>query len=141
MFPPACRRGRRKLVPGAVDPWAPDVSFFAGRWHVYYAVSTFGAKRSAIGVATSPTLDPARCRYGWTDEGVVVTSSDTTDYNAIDPNVFIDGAGTPWLDFGSFCGGIKLVRLDRDDRASRRAACCSRSRRASSRHGASRRRS
>ena len=100
------------LVPGAVDPWAPDLSFFAGRWHVYYAVSTFGAKRSAIGVATTPTLDPADPRYKWTDEGVVVTSGDTTDYNAIDPNVFIDRAGTPWLDFGSFFSGIKLVALD-----------------------------
>jgi arabinan endo-1,5-alpha-L-arabinosidase len=99
-------------IPGTPFPWAPDVSFFAGRWHVYYAVSTFGAKRSAIGLATSPTLDPNDRRYRWTDRGVVIESNEATDYNAIDPNVFIDTDGRPWLDFGSFNSGIKLVPLD-----------------------------
>jgi arabinan endo-1,5-alpha-L-arabinosidase len=98
-------------IPGAVAPWAPDVSFFAGRWHVYYAISTFGAKRSAIGVATNPTLDPRDPSYRWTDRGVVVESSDTTDYNAIDPNVVIDD-GHPWLTWGSFWSGIKLAAID-----------------------------
>jgi arabinan endo-1,5-alpha-L-arabinosidase len=87
------------------------VSFFAGRWHVYYAISTFGAKRSAIGVATNPTLDPRDPSYRWTDRGVVVESSDTTDYNAIDPNVVIDD-GHPWLTWGSFWSGIKLAAID-----------------------------
>ena len=99
-------------IPGTEIPWAPDVSYFAGRWHVYYAISTFGAKRSAIGVATSPTLDPHDRRYGWTDHGVVVESSDTTDYNAIDPNVILDENGSPWLDWGSFWSGIKLAPID-----------------------------
>jgi arabinan endo-1,5-alpha-L-arabinosidase len=98
-------------IPGSLEPWAPDVSFFAGRWHVYYAVSTFGAKRSAIGVATNPTLDVRDPRYRWTDHGVVVESSDTTDHNAIDPNVVIDGGG-PWLVWGSFWSGIKLAAID-----------------------------
>jgi arabinan endo-1,5-alpha-L-arabinosidase len=98
-------------IPGSLAPWAPDVSFFAGRWHVYYAISTFGAKRSAIGVATNPTLDPRDPRYRWTDHGVVVESSDTTDHNAIDPNVVIDD-GRPWLTWGSFWSGIKLAAID-----------------------------
>jgi arabinan endo-1,5-alpha-L-arabinosidase len=93
-------------IPGTQIPWAPDISFFAGRWHVYYAISTFGSKRSAIGVAISTDL------RRWTDQGVVVESSEATDYNAIDPNVFVDETGQPWLDFGSFNSGIKLVPLD-----------------------------
>ena len=32
--------------------WAPDVSRFGGKWHLYYSVSTFGKNRSAIGHAT-----------------------------------------------------------------------------------------
>ena len=105
-------RWAASTIPGTVIPWAPDISFFGGRWHIYYSISTFGSKRSAIGVATNPTIDPSDPRYRWTDGGIVVESSDTTDYNAIDPNVIVDAQGRPWLDFGSFWGGIKLVPLD-----------------------------
>jgi arabinan endo-1,5-alpha-L-arabinosidase len=35
-------------------------------------------------------------------------------WNAIDPNLIIDDAGTPWLDFGSFWDGMKLVKLKDD---------------------------
>src|SRR4051794_16875886 len=29
-------------VPGATSVWAPDISHFGGRYHLYYSVSTFG---------------------------------------------------------------------------------------------------
>jgi arabinan endo-1,5-alpha-L-arabinosidase len=95
-------------IPGAVNTWAPDISFFDGVWHVYYAVSTFGAKTSAIGFATSPSLaDPT-----WTDHGPVVESNEATPYNAIDPNIVIAPDGTISLVFGSFNGGIYVVPID-----------------------------
>ena len=47
------------VVPNAKGMWAPDIAFVNGRWRLYYAMSTFGSNRSAIGLATSPTLDPA----------------------------------------------------------------------------------
>ena len=101
------------VIPGVQSPWAPDISFFAGRWHLYYALSTFGSQHSAIALVTSATLDPADARYGWRDEGVVLESHpDTSTFNAIDPNVAFDAAGNPWLAWGSFWGGIKLRRLD-----------------------------
>jgi len=37
---------------------------------------------------------------------------ETDNWNAIDPNVVIDDAGTPWLEFGSFWSGLKMVKLD-----------------------------
>ena len=48
----------KKAVPGSNGMWAPDISFVNGRWRLYYSVSTFGSNRSAIGLFTSPTLDP-----------------------------------------------------------------------------------
>ncbi|HEX5101066.1 MAG TPA: arabinan endo-1,5-alpha-L-arabinosidase, partial [Polyangiaceae bacterium] len=36
------------------------------------------------------------------------------DFNAIDPNVILDEDGTPWMSFGSFWSGIKLVKLKSD---------------------------
>jgi arabinan endo-1,5-alpha-L-arabinosidase len=100
-------------VPGATSIWAPDTSYYDGQYHLYYAVSTFGSKRSVIGLATSTTLDPSAPDYGWVDQGEVLASSPRrTDYNAIDPAVAIDDRARVWLAFGSQWSGIKLARLD-----------------------------
>jgi arabinan endo-1,5-alpha-L-arabinosidase len=91
--------------------WAPDVSFFDGKWHLYYSVSTFGRNHSAIGLATNKTLDPTSKDYAWKNEGAVVVSQTTDNYNAIDPNAIVVGK-TPYLALGSFWSGIKLFKLD-----------------------------
>jgi arabinan endo-1,5-alpha-L-arabinosidase len=99
-------------VPGATEIWAPDVSFFGGQYHLYYAVSTFGSQRSVIGQATNTTLDPTVPGYQWVDRGEVIESRPGRDnFNAIDPTVSTDGASA-WLTFGSQWTGIKQVRLD-----------------------------
>ena len=93
--------------------WAPDILFRDGVYYLYYSCSSFGKNTSAIGVATNRTLDPSSPDYKWEDHGCVVRSIAGRDlWNAIDPNVIIDEEGTAWLSFGSFWGGIKLVRLD-----------------------------
>jgi len=102
-----------KAVPGHKGSlWAPDISFFNGKYHLYYSVSTFGSRRSCIGLATNKTLDPAGSEYKWIDEGVVVSSTPEDDWNAIDPNIVLDENGLPWLSFGSFWGGLKIVKID-----------------------------
>ncbi len=103
----------RREIPLGQNAWAPDISFFNGKYHLYYAVSSFGSRNSAIGLATNRTLDPASTDYKWVDEGMVVRShQETDDWNAIDPNLVIEGETQVWLTWGSFWGGIKMRRLD-----------------------------
>jgi len=97
--------------------WAPDISYYNGRYYLYYAVSAFGKNTSCIGLATNTTLNPRDPACKWEDHGKVIESIPGRDmWNAIDPNLAVDDEGTPWLAFGSFWNGIKLVRLtpDRD---------------------------
>ncbi|HTE18842.1 MAG TPA: family 43 glycosylhydrolase, partial [Armatimonadota bacterium] len=77
----------REEIPGSVFPWAPDIAYFNGRYHLYYSVSSFGKNRSLIGLVTNKTLDPASRDYAWKDEGKVFESFARDDYNAIDSNV------------------------------------------------------
>jgi arabinan endo-1,5-alpha-L-arabinosidase len=92
--------------------WAPDVIHQGDRYMLYYSVSTFGKNTSAIGLVTSPTLDPDDPAYKWTDHGPIVQSKQSDDFNTIDPCVTVDADGKMWLAFGSFWSGIKMVELD-----------------------------
>ncbi|MCG9696625.1 arabinan endo-1,5-alpha-L-arabinosidase [Shewanella sp. Isolate11] len=95
--------------------WAPDIFEHNGTFYLYYSVSAFGKNTSAIGVAVSKSLDPKSKDYNWQDKGIIVESVPyRDDWNAIDPNIIIDEKGTPWMSFGSFWGGMKLVKLNDD---------------------------
>ena len=93
--------------------WAPDIAWHDGKYFLYYSVSAFGRNTSAIGVTTNRTLNPDSPDYKWEDQGIVLQSIPNRDlWNAIDPNIVVDDAGTAWMSFGSFWSGVKLVRLD-----------------------------
>ena len=95
--------------------WAPDISFYKGKYYVFYSVSAFGKNTSCIGLAENVTLHAESSQYQWKDHGKIIQSVPGRDnWNAIDPNLIIDEQGHPWLDFGSFWSGIKLVRLADD---------------------------
>lgn len=95
--------------------WAPDIIYYQGKFHLFYSCSAFAKNTSLIGHATSTTLNPEDPAYGWTDQGLVLQSVPNRDmWNAIDPNIIVDENGTPWMDFGSFWDGIKLVKLTND---------------------------
>lgn len=91
--------------------WAPDISFFGGQYHLYYSVSTFGSNLSCIGHATRAALDSG----AWEDHEAVFCSNapgQNDNFNAIDPNVILDETGAPWMSFGSFWDGIRMIRLN-----------------------------
>jgi arabinan endo-1,5-alpha-L-arabinosidase len=98
-------------VPGVTNLWAPMLYHHGSTWYLYYAASTFGSNQSVIALATNTTLDARSPSYRWVDRGEVIGSQKTDDFNAIDPTVIDDSHGTPWMAFGSFWSGIRMVKL------------------------------
>jgi arabinan endo-1,5-alpha-L-arabinosidase len=112
IFPESMPAWLAAKVPGIVGIWAPDVSYFNGAYHVYYAGSTLGSQQSVIGLVTNTTLDSTDPAYQWVDRGEVLESNLGDDFNAIDPNIFIDSDGSVWLTYGSYWSGIKQRQID-----------------------------
>ncbi|KAI1206350.1 glycoside hydrolase family 43 protein [Annulohypoxylon truncatum] len=99
--------GSKINLAGNQDLWAPDVSLVGSTYYLYYSVSTFGVQDSAIGVATSSSLDVGT----WTDLGSTgIQSASGKPYNAIDPNL-INASGTYLITFGSFWQDIYQVAM------------------------------
>ncbi|MCK9792411.1 arabinan endo-1,5-alpha-L-arabinosidase [Isoptericola sp. 4D.3] len=108
---------------GAEGLWAPDVVRVetpAGaatgpgtEWRMYYSASTFGSRRSAIGLAVAPHPGGP-----WADRGLVVASEHVdppeglAHPNAIDAAVVTEPDGSQWLVYGSFFGGVHALPLD-----------------------------
>ncbi|RAK98083.1 arabinan endo-1,5-alpha-L-arabinosidase [Aspergillus ibericus CBS 121593] len=100
--------GSRIDLSGNTDLWAPDLHYIEGTYYCFYAVSTFGSQSSAIGLATSTTME----LNSWTDHGSIgVASSSGKLYNAIDPNL-IKADGTFYMNFGSFYDDIYQVKMN-----------------------------
>jgi arabinan endo-1,5-alpha-L-arabinosidase len=102
----------RKESPSTRELWAPDISYFNGEFHLYYAFSIFGKNTSGIALLTNKTLNPKSPDFHWADKGLVLQSRKEDDFNAIDPNLILDEKGQPWLSFGSFWTGIKMRGID-----------------------------
>ncbi|KAI1086809.1 glycoside hydrolase family 43 protein [Rostrohypoxylon terebratum] len=99
--------GSKINLAGNQDLWAPDVSLVGSTYYLYYSVSTFGVQDSAIGVATSSSLDVGT----WTDLGATgIQSTSGKLYNAIDANL-INAGGTYLITFGSFWQDIYQVPM------------------------------
>lgn len=98
---------------GIAGLWAPDISYFNGLYHVYYAVSIWGSNDTGMGLMTNTTLDSSDPNYKWIDQGEVFSSrGDPTGMNAIDPNILIDDDGRVWLTYGSYGPGIFQQEVD-----------------------------
>lgn len=78
---------------------APHVQLIGSTYYLYYAVSTYGSQSSAIGYATSTTMEVG----SWTDHGSTgISSTSSKSYNAIDPALIEAADGTYYMSFGSF---------------------------------------
>jgi beta-xylosidase len=84
--------------------WAPSIARVAGTYFFYFSAD------SQIGVATSSSpTGPFKDALG---KPLVTTGQYGSQ--SIDPYVFIDDDGTPYLYFGSGGGGLRLVKLNAD---------------------------
>ncbi len=92
--------------------WAPDIYYMNGEYRVYYCVSVFGKRTSAIGYQSTKSIVPGTTDYGWKDHGHVFHTVASDKYNAIDADVVRDTEGNYWMAFGSFGLGIQLIKLD-----------------------------
>ena len=88
--------------------WAPGVYSMGGRFYLYYCTSALGKQNSAIGVAVCDDLS----LNTWQDLGMVMRSYEGDEYNAIDPNIFIDNDGTAYMLWGSYWSGIYMKRIN-----------------------------
>ena len=61
--------------------WAPDIHYTPTGYYLYYSASTLGSSHSGIFLAWSATGGNGE----WEDRGIVIQTSTTDDFNAIDP--------------------------------------------------------
>lgn len=101
--------------------WAPDVARLDdGRYYMYYCAAQSDAPRASIGRAVSDSVEGP-----YHDLGIFLQSGmwgqvspDGTVYdanvhpNTIDAAVFTDADGLRWMVYGSYSGGIFILRLD-----------------------------
>ncbi len=97
------------LLPDVTALWSPSVVYFGSQYHLYYSASVYGSNQSCIGHATAKTIQAGTV---FDDHSSVICSAQTDDFNAIDPSVYLKTESEPWLVFGSFNTGIKLIPLD-----------------------------
>ncbi len=117
--------------PSWADPtagmWAPEIQFFNGQYYLYYGITDVIDSVSgepgchgdnAIGVATSasptgpwtdsgaPVVEPRRggpgCNFFWTFDPDVIVAQDVAN------------AGTKYIYYGSYYGGVQVRQLSAD---------------------------
>jgi arabinan endo-1,5-alpha-L-arabinosidase len=99
LFPLGIPQSGTSVVSNNEGVWAPDVIYLNNQYYIYYAIAN-AQNACAVGLETTPTLDPTSPNYKLTDRGVVVSNGNTT-YCAIDPCPVLDASGNLWLSFGS----------------------------------------
>lgn len=101
--------------------WAPDViRLNDGRYYLYYCSCKGDSPLSCLGIAVSDEVDGPYENLGIILKSGQGLSPNGTLYNAnihpnvVDPDVFFDREGKLWMVYGSYSGGIYILRMDPD---------------------------
>lgn len=106
---PAWARAKYPAGQAPLQIWSPTVTFFGGRYHVYYAISNFGSSTTYLGHASVASLGDGSA---WVDHGQVMTSGavNGAHFTTDGPDViqYVNGNGvlTARLTFGGFFSGV-----------------------------------
>jgi arabinan endo-1,5-alpha-L-arabinosidase len=100
--------------------WAPDVIRLSdGRYYMYYCACEGSSPLSAMGLAVADSPEgPFEDRGVFLRSGMQGVSEDETLYdatihpNVIDAHVFYDEDGRLFMVYGSYSGGIYILRMD-----------------------------
>lgn len=114
---------------GEAFKWGQNDTFWAGdvvqlndsRYHMYYSVCEGSSPRSALGLAVSDQVTgPYKNIDILLKSGMVGISEDGSIYdatvhpNTIDPHTFFDTESNLWMVYGSYSGGIYILKMDVD---------------------------
>lgn len=76
----------------------------------YYSASTFGSQYSLLGLAEADSPEDP-----FVHKGIVLKTTPESPVNAIDANIIIEeNTGEHYMVYGSFWGGIRLLKLDKE---------------------------
>ena len=103
------------------DLWAPDVARLAdGKFYMYYCACKGDSPRSALGLAVADKVEGPYVnkqillksgQWGLPSEDGTIYDA-TKHPNVVDPAVFKDAAGLLWMVYGSYSGGLFILKLD-----------------------------
>lgn len=108
-------------IGGTLNFWAPDVHRLAsGKYALFYSLCEGDSPRGVIGLASADAPGGPYADQGsliksgmWGEISPDGTVYDATRHpNAVDPDVFADAQGNLWMVYGSYSGGIFILRLD-----------------------------
>ena len=101
--------------------WAGDVIQLPdGKFYMYYSMCKGDSPRSVLGYAVADKVEGPYKNKGiilksgmWNDTSEDGTIYDATVHpNVVDPNVFYDKDGILWMVYGSYSGGIFIMRMN-----------------------------
>jgi len=101
--------------------WAPDVVQLAdGRFYMYYNACKGDSPRSAMGLAVADRIEGPYVNKGiFLKSGMWgLPSEDGSVYdaqrhpNVVDPHTFFDAQGQLWMVYGSYSGGIFILKMN-----------------------------
>lgn len=103
--------------------WAADVARLPdGKFYFYYNSCKGDSPRSAMGVAVADKVEGPYVNkrqflrsgmWGQVSEDGVNVYDALTMPNAVDPQTFFDNDGELWMIYGSYSGGIFILRMDK----------------------------